>query len=94
MLPMDLGPIYRLGRVVMTPQARARVSDDDVATALIGHLHVACGEKSHPRRRRPAHPHLEGCRLLSACRAGDGTRFWVITEADRKLTRILLPEDF
>jgi hypothetical protein len=35
----------------------------------------------------------EGFRLLSAYGRGD-RRFWVITEADRSATTVLLPEDY
>jgi hypothetical protein len=35
-----------------------------------------------------------GFRLLSAYRFLDGTRIWVITEADRSSTCILLPEEY
>ena len=35
-----------------------------------------------------------GCRLFSAYGAGGGTKFWIITEADRSVTTILLPEDY
>lgn len=35
-----------------------------------------------------------GYRLLSAYLLGDGTRIWIITEADRSATTILLPEEY
>jgi len=37
---------------------------------------------------------LDGCRVLSAYCAGDGTRFWIITEPEHRLTRVLLPQDY
>ena len=94
MLPADWGPIYRLGQVVLTPNARARVSDDDVATALLRHLRTTWRQCEGSRPPRSSRPLLEGCRILSAYRAGDGTCFWIITEANAKLTRVLLPEDY
>lgn len=33
-------------------------------------------------------------RLLSAYSDRNGAKFWIITEADRSLTTILLPEDY
>ncbi len=33
-------------------------------------------------------------RILSAYYAENGTRFWVITEADRSATTILLPDEY
>ena len=35
-----------------------------------------------------------GLRLLSAYRLGDGMRIWVITEADRSVTTLLLLEEY
>jgi len=36
----------------------------------------------------------EGFRILSAYHLGDGTRIWIITEADRSSTTILLPSEY
>jgi hypothetical protein len=36
----------------------------------------------------------EGLRLLSAYRLADGTKIWIITEADQSATTILLPEEY
>ena len=36
----------------------------------------------------------EGFRLFSVYEAGDGTRFWIITEADRSVTTVLLPSEY
>lgn len=94
MLPTDWGPIYRLGQVVLTPKARARVSDDDVATALLRHARTAWGERPCAVRRHCPRPMLDDCRILSAYRGGDGTRFWIITEPEQRITRVLLPEDY
>jgi hypothetical protein len=35
-----------------------------------------------------------GCRLFSSYAAKDGTIFWIITEADRMSTTVMLPEDY
>ncbi len=37
---------------------------------------------------------VEGTRILSAYQAANGTKFWIITEADRSVTTLLLPEDY
>jgi hypothetical protein len=36
----------------------------------------------------------EGTRVLSAYELRDGTRIWIMTEADRSVTTILLPEEY
>jgi hypothetical protein len=46
-------------------------------------------------------PHLtqerairEGRRVFSAYELRDGTRIWIITEADRSVTTVVLPEEY
>ena len=94
MLPLDWGPVYRLGRVIMTPNARARVPDDAVARALLRHARKTWGEEPGIRSARTTHPRLVGCRVLTASRAREGPWFWIITEADLQLTTVLLPEEY
>jgi hypothetical protein len=36
----------------------------------------------------------EGTRVFSGYELRDGTRIWIITEADRSVTMILLPEEY
>jgi hypothetical protein len=36
----------------------------------------------------------ERARLLSSYTSDEGVRFWIITEADRSLTTVLLPEEY
>jgi len=36
----------------------------------------------------------EGMRILSAYQAANGTKFWIITEADCSVTTVLQPEDY
>jgi len=36
----------------------------------------------------------EGFRLFSVYRSERGIKFWIITEADRRMTTVLLPEDY
>jgi hypothetical protein len=36
----------------------------------------------------------QGTRIVSAYVLDDGTRVWIITEADRSSTTILLPEEY
>jgi hypothetical protein len=36
----------------------------------------------------------DGTRVFSAYELRDGTRIWIITEANRSMTTILLPEEY
>ncbi len=86
--------IRRLGRVVMTPGAQAAVPDHDLADALQHHANQAergTGDAVAPLTQCAG---LADCRLLSACRTRQGTRFWILSEAGQHRTTVLLPEEF
>ncbi len=40
------------------------------------------------------HAVAHGTRLLSAYHLRDGTKVWIITEADRSATTLLLPDEY
>jgi len=92
MFPMDWGSVYRLGWIVLSPRARAKASDDEVAAALLRHSRAAWGPRPVPPQQQGG-SRLDGCRVLSAYRAGSGALLLIITEANRHLTRVFLPED-
>lgn len=94
MIAMDLGPKFPLGRVVITPNALAQVPHEDVLAALRRHVHGDWGEVGVEDQNENNRSLREGFRILSAYRASNGTRFWIISEADRSVTTILLPEDY
>ncbi len=85
---------FRLGRLVGTPGALERVSHGEMMRAL--GLHASgdwgnvCPEDSEANE---AAVH-ERARLLSAYTTEVGVRFWIITEADRSVTTVLLPEEY
>jgi len=37
---------------------------------------------------------VHGWRILSSYTLSDGTKIWIITEADRSATMVLLPEEY
>ena len=94
MVAVQLGHLFPLGRIVATPNALVDVPDRDIARALARHARGDWGELDAPDRQENERSLLDGCRLLSAYRASNGIRFWIITEADRSLTTVLLPEDY
>lgn len=94
MIAFDLGPRFSLGRVLITPNAAARVPDSDVQRALHRHARGDWGEVDAQDHEANDRCVAEGCRLLSAYHASNGVKFWIITEADRSVTTVLLPEDY
>ena len=87
-------PKFSLGQTVVTRTALAVRSALDIAGALYRHQRGDWGEvgKEDWRANGRALKHSE--RLLSMYRTAGGTKFWVISEWDRSLTTVLLPEDY
>jgi len=88
------GPRFALGRLVATPMVLERVSADDMQAALHRHIRGDWGELPEEDRTENEVSLKSGLRLVSAYRAANGVRFWIITEADRQSTTILLPEEY
>lgn len=83
-----------LGRVVATPNALQQLSDEDIAAALSRHERGDWGDVCEDDRAENELSLKEGFRILSVYRTKDGEKFWVITEADRSATTVLMPEDY
>jgi len=85
---------FNLGRIVATPNALAQLAQPDITLALCRHITGDWGELDEHDRQENELSLREGYRLLSAYHTTNGTKFWIITEADRSVTTILLPEDY
>jgi hypothetical protein len=83
-----------MGRVVTTPNAMRSVPADELMKALCRHASGDWGECSKEDWEENELSLREGFRLFSVYRTSDGTKFWIITEADRSATTVLLPEDY
>jgi hypothetical protein len=85
---------FRLGHLVSTPNALSQLQQEDILKALQRHQGGDWGDVDEHDRQANDQALIEGTRLLSVYHAATGTRFWIITEADRSVTTILLPEDY
>jgi len=90
---MTATPLFSLGTVVATPAAVSAIAPEDIASALARHLSGDWGDVGTEDWAENELSLKEGFRLFSVYRSGD-TKFWVITEADRSATTVLLPEDY
>jgi hypothetical protein len=87
---------FPLGRVVATPGA-LRVLEEANQNAfefLAKHQAGDWGELCEEDIRENEFSVLNGFRILSAHRTRNNTKIWVITEADRSATTLLLPEEY
>jgi hypothetical protein len=85
---------FPLGRIVITPNALERLNPYDGCACLVRHAGGDWGDLDAEDIAENERSLKDGCRLLSAYADRHGTRFWIITEADRCRTTILLPEDY
>jgi hypothetical protein len=85
---------FPIGSVVITANAKNVLNDQDILQALVRHMAGDWGEVCEDDRCENELSLLHGFRLLSVYHDRDGTKFWIITEADRSATTILLPEDY
>ena len=85
---------FPLGRLVATPNALEHIPNPDIMTALLRHLTGDWGDVDEHDREENELSLKEGLRLLSVYRSAAGVKFWIITEADRSATTVLLPEDY
>ena len=86
--------LFRLGRILATANAVASLTEDDITTAIRRHAVGDWGDLKEDDRQANARSLKEGLRLLSCYHSRNGIKFYVITEADRSMTTILLPEEY
>ncbi len=88
--------LFQTGQVVATPGALAALRRSGQGPAEFLRRHVSgdwgdvCGHDSTANWTAVR----EGGRLLSAYRTQRGEEVWVITEADRSCTTVLLPSEY
>ena len=87
-------PQFDPGRLVVTPGILLRVPQDEIDTALSRHLQADGGELEGDDWNLNDRALRLGGRLFSVYASSDGTKFWIITEADRSATSVLLPEEY
>ncbi len=85
-------PRFPLGQIVFSGKATLRLRTEEVLTALDRHSRGDWGDLLPEDAIANELALEQGRRLFSAYGQGQG-RFWVITEADRSLTTVLLPSD-
>ena len=85
---------FRLGHIVSTPNALSQLTQEDILIGIKRHQAGDWGDVSQHDRQSNEQALIKGTRLWSVYHAVSGTRFWLITEAGRRSTTVLLPEDY
>ena len=93
-LQNDLGPVFKLGLVTMTLRAKHSLSDLIVLEALLLHTRGEWGRVA-PDDHDTLFPDYDfGVRMQGAYRDRQGRVFWIITEADRSRTTVMMQSDY
>jgi len=89
-------PLFPVGRTVATPGALTLLDHAGInASALLArHQKGDFGDIDEADRVANANAIRHHARIFSAYILGRGIRIWVITEADRSVTTLLLPEEY
>jgi len=85
---------FEHGLLAATPGAIEAVSRAEMLAAIRRHLSGDWGEVLESDRAENDLSLREGFRILSVYRTLAGVKFWIITEADRSTTTVLLPEEY
>ncbi len=89
-------PLFDLGQLVATPGALAALekTGQNAMEFLSRHVSGDWGELPKEDKDENRMSLEKGFRLLSSYRTTAGDKLWVITEADRSITTLLLPEEY
>ena len=84
---------FPLGQIVITPNALGKLASDEILNALDRHVQGDWGDLDKDDKAENDIALEKGFRILSAYQS-NGIKFWIITEASRAVTTVLLPEDY
>ena len=89
-------PKFRLGKLVATAGALDALTESGQSPMeFVGrHLQGDWGDCCQEDRQANEDALKNGDRLFSVYRTAKGVKLWVITEADRSVTTILLPSEY
>ena len=87
---------FPLGQVVATPGALSALekAEQHPAEFLDRHVNGDWGEVPEADKQENERSVEQGFRILSAYTTSAGDTIWILTEADRSATTILLPEEY
>lgn len=89
-------PKFQIGKLVATPGALAAMAEagQNAMHFISRHITGDWGDCSSEDRHANEDALVHGERLLSVYRTSKGEKIWVITEADRSSTCVLLPKEY
>lgn len=94
--PQFIAPKFKLGRILATPGALTALeaAGKNHCEYLTRHVRGDWGTLTKHDQDENEFAMDKDLRLLSSYPLPNGTQLWVITEADRSATTLLLPEEY
>ena len=95
-IPQQPCPRFSLGQTVATPGALQALVEagQEPSTFLFRHVSGDWGEICEGDRQVNEESVNNGDRLMSAYTLRTGVKIWIITESDRSVTTLLLPDEY
>jgi hypothetical protein len=89
-------PLFELGQIVATPGALDALEKvgDTPFTFLHRHIQGDWGDLADEDKEANVFSITHGNRILSSYLLTDKSKLWIITEADRSSTTLLLPSEY
>jgi len=94
MISLPPSPKFAAGQIVITTNARRQLPEAEVRQALQRHLAGDWGDCGPEDAAANEAALLDGDRLLSVYHTAEKTCFWILSEADRSVTTVLMPDDY
>ncbi|TWU34880.1 hypothetical protein [Novipirellula artificiosorum] len=94
MLIITEKPKFEYGYLSVTPGAAEEIEQVDVFAAIHRHLAGDWGDCCKEDWEANEEALIVGSRLFSVYKDRKGTKFWIITEAGRHATTVLLPSEY
>jgi hypothetical protein len=82
------------GTLVITPNALSQLAQEDIMRGIERHRAGDWGDLENHDLWENDLSLANGQRLWSVYYSAIGVKFWIITEADRSVTTVLLPGDY
>lgn len=85
---------FCLGKIVATSNALVQIPHDEILHSLGHHVQGDWGTLDAEDLQSNERALKQSGRLFSQYFSAQKIKFWIITEADRSVTTVLLPEDY
>ena len=92
----EVRPKFPLGRIVATPGALKALAEanENPLGYIQRHVSGDWGELCEEDKKENEFSLTRDLRILSAYKISTGVKIWIITEADRSSTCLLLPDEY